>query len=315
MVFAYRNEYYGYYIKIYFYLKTLFYMKTSRQLEVDIRGQLSKIHIFYHSANIQAVAWDKKIRARIKKHYPKIKFDLNRPGAVIVLGGDGTILEAARKFHGLGSVILGLNLGNVGFLASVRKEKDFVRALNDFLKGRYGIIERMMLSAQVRRKGKVVFTAEALNEIVIKNPLGMVNLEAEVSGHSVQHITGTGLLVSTATGSTAYNLSAHGPIVMPDIKCFIITELLDHSIPSPSVVVKYHNTVNVKVVSYRETGIISLSKTNIKVDVLLLADGESVFPLQKNDQVVIKNSPHMVKFAELEKHYFFKSLEEKFGFK
>lgn len=280
-----------------------------------MKSQLSKIHIFYHLTNTRAVAWDKRIRARIKKHYPKINFDVNRPEAVIVLGGDGTILEAARKFRDRGSVILGLNLGNVGFLASVRKEKDFVKALNDFLNGKCGITERMMLSAQVKRKGKVVFTTEALNEIVIKNPLGMVSLEAEVSGHLVQHIRGTGLLISTATGSTAYNLSAHGPIVMPDIKCFIITELLDHSIPSPSVVVKYRNTVNIKVVSYRETGIISLSKTSIKVDVLLLADGESVFPLQKNDEVVIKNSPHMVKFAELEEHYFFKSLEEKFGFK
>ncbi len=79
--------------------------------------------------------------------------------------------------------------------------------------------------------------------------------------------------------------------------------------------VKYNNTINIKVVSYRETGIISLSRTNTKVDVLLLADGDSVFPLQKNDEVVIKNSPHMVKFAELEKHYFFKSLKEKFSFK
>jgi len=280
-----------------------------------MKSQLSKIHIFYHPTNVQAVVWDKRIRIRIKKYNPEIKFNADSPEVVIVLGGDGTILEAARKFHGLGAVILGLNLGSVGFLASVRKEKDFLKALEKFLKGRYEIMDRMMLSIQVRRKEEVVFTAEALNEIVLKNPLGIVELEAEVSGHPVQHIRGTGILVSTATGSTAYNLSAHGPIIMPDIKCFILTELLDHNIPSPSVVVKHDNTIVVKVISYRETGIISLSKNNKKVDILLIADGDSIFPLKKNDEVVIKNSPHMVKFAELEKHYFFKSLEEKFGFK
>ena len=194
-------------------------------------------------------------------------------------------------------------------------EKDFLKALADFLKGKHTIVERMMLSVQVRRNGKIVFTAEALNELVIKNPLGMVELEAKISDHPVQHIRGTGILVATATGSTAYNLSAHGPIVMPDIKCFIVTELLDHNIPSPSLVVKYHNPVSIKVISFRERGIISISKTGQKFDVLLMADGESFFPLKEKDEITIKSSPHLVKFAEFEKNYFFKSLQEKFGFK
>ena len=122
-------------------------------------------------------------------------------------------------------------------------------------------------------------------------------------------------MVSTATGSTAYNLSAHGPIVMPDIKCIIITELSDHSIPSPSVVVKYDNAINVKIISFRKTGVLSLSKSGQKLDVVLMADGESPFPLEEHDEVIIQSSPHLIKFAELEKNYFFKSLQEQFGFK
>lgn len=272
-------------------------------------------HIFCHPDNKRALSWVAKINNFIKNKFPGIRNDPRKPDVIIVLGGDGTILEAARKYHELGSTILGLNLGNVGFLASVRNEKDFLKALDSFFSGKYEVIERMMLSAQIKRKGKVVFTAEALNEIVVKNPLGMVELEAEVSGHPVQYIRGTGLLVSTATGSTAYNLSAHGPIVMPDIKCFIITELLDHSIPSPSLVVKYNSIVDIKVVSFKKRGIISLSKTRKRIDVLLIADGESVFPLEEKDEVIIKSSSHLIKFAELEKNYFFKSLKEKFGFK
>lgn len=241
--------------------------------------------------------------------------DSRKPDAVIVLGGDGTILKAARKYHEKGSVILGLNLGKVGFLASVRDERDFLKALGTFLGGKYEVVERMMLSARVIRRGKTVFSAEALNEIVVKNPLGMVELLAKISGHPVKRTRGTGLLVSTATGSTAYNLSAHGPIITPDIRCIVITELLGHSIPAPSVVVKYQNVIDIKVVSFRKTGLLSLSKGNLNIDVLLVADGESVFPLEEKDEVVIENSPHLIKFAELEKHYFFKSLEEKFGFK
>lgn len=272
-------------------------------------------HIFYNSKNQRATPWALKIKNFIKKNYPEMKPDSSKPDAVIVLGGDGTILEAARKYHEKGSVILGLNLGKVGFLASIRSEKDFLKALGAFMKGKYETVERMMLSARVIRKGKIVFSAEALNEIVVKNTLGIVELLAKISGHPVKRIRGTGLLVSTATGSTAYNLSAHGPIVTPDIKCLIVTELLDHSIPSPSIVVKYQNIINVKVVSFRKTGILALSKTGQKLDVLLMADGESAFPLEEKDEVIIENSPHLIKFAELEKHYFFKSLEEKFGFR
>jgi NAD+ kinase len=272
-------------------------------------------HIFYHPDNKRATFWADQINTFIKKQFIYFKPNSTKPDVVIVLGGDGTILEAARKYHELDSIILGLNLGNVGFLASVREEKDFLKALTNFLDGKFGVVERMMLSAQVQRRDKVVFTGEALNEIVIKNPLGMVELQAKIAGHPVKDIKGTGILVSTATGSTAYNLSAHGPIVMPDIKCFIVTELLDHSIPSPSLVVKHSNTIKIEVVSYRERGLISLSKNSKKIDVLLVVDGESIFPLQEKDGVIIKSSPHLIKFAELENNYFFKSLQEKFGFK
>lgn len=278
-------------------------------------SQISKTyHVFFHP-NERALFWAAKINGFIKNKFPSCQKDEKKPEVVIVLGGDGTILEAGRKYHELGSIILGLNLGNIGFLASVRDEKDFLKSLDNFFKGKFGTIERMMLSAQVKRKNKIVFSTEALNEVVVKNPLGLVELEANVGGHPVQYIRGTGLLVATATGSTAYNLSAHGPIVMPDIKCLIITEILDHSIPSPSVVVKYNNPVSVKVVSYRKTGVISLSKNNQKVDVILVADGESIFPLEEKDEILITSSPHLIKFAELESNYFFKSLQEKFGFK
>lgn len=276
---------------------------------------IATFHLFYHFPNNLAVKWAEKITPFIKEKFPALKKEANKPDLVIVLGGDGTILEAARKYHEQGSVILGLNLGQVGFLASVREEGNFLLALTKFFRGKFAIVERMMLLAQVQRKRKIVFATEALNEVVVKNPLGMVELEAKIADHPVKHVQGTGLLVATATGSTAYNLSAHGPLIVPDLKCFVITELFDHSIPSPSLVVNYHQTIEVNVVSFRKREMISLVRTNQKFDVLLVADGEAIFPLQEKDEVIIKSSPHLVKFAELEKNYFFKSLQEKFGFK
>jgi len=278
-----------------------------------MKSQFKTYSIFYHDSNKRAVLWSEKIKKSVKKL--RLKESLTKPDVVIVLGGDGTILEAARKYQKSSSIILGLNLGTVGFLASVREEKNFLKALEKFFKGGYNIIERMMIVAEVKRKGKIIFSGDALNEVVVKNPLGVMELEAKVEDHPVQYIRGTGIMVATATGSTAYNLSAHGPIVMPDIKCLIITEILDHSIPTPSVVVKYSNRISVKVVNYKKRGILSLSKTGQKIDSLLVVDGESVFPLESGDEIMIKSSPHLIRFAELERHYFFKSLEEKFGFK
>lgn len=272
-------------------------------------------HILYHPGNKRALFWVSKIKTFVKKRFVYLKTDSKKPGVVIVLGGDGTILEAARKYQKVGSIILGLNLGRVGFLASVRREKDFLPSLAKFFKGRFRLTERMMISAQVKRKGKLVYSTEALNEIAVKNPIGILELQTKIAGHPVQYVRGTGILVATATGSTAYNLSAHGPIVMPNIKCLIVTEILDHSIPSPSVVVKYDNIVKIELTDFRKSGLLSLTKNKQKIDVLLLADGQPVLSLEKGDEIIVESSPHLIKFAELEKHYFFKSLEEQFGFK
>lgn len=270
--------------------------------------------IFFHRQNKRALVWDKKIKKWLKRKFPHIKTE-GKPNIVIALGGDGTILEAARKYHKHNSIILGLNLGNVGFLASVRDENNFLPALERFFSDKYKILERMMISAEVIRRNKVVLKTDALNEIVVKNLLGVAELEAKIEDHPVQYIRGTGMMVATATGSTAYNMSAHGPIVMPDIRCLILTEVLDHNIPTPSIVVEHQNKVFIKVLDYRKKGTLSLSKTGEKIDIILISDGDTIFPLEKGDQVVIQSSPDPVRFAELEKHYFFKSLQEKFGFK
>lgn len=232
-----------------------------------------------------------------------------------MLGGDGAILEAARKYQNDGSLILGLNLGRIGFLASCRDQKKFLASIAAVLAGKHRVAKRMMLASRVIRRGKTIFSSSSLNDVVIQNPLGIVKLAASIEGHPFQYVRGTGLLVSTATGSTAYNLSAHGPIVMPDIKCFIITELLDHNIPTPSIVIKRNQEIVISILDFRARGLLSVTKTGERADVLLVSDSDLVCALTKGDMVIVSHSPRLVKFAEIEKGYFFKSLHEKFAFR
>ena len=294
-------------------------------------SQIKKVKIYFRGDNGKAVQWQEKIKNWLKKNYPEIKIDSpkqSQPQVVIVLGGDGTILEAVRLHDQNNPIFFGLNLGHVGFLAAVRGEKDFLTGLEKLLKGDYEVIEKMQLSAEVARNGKVIFQTYALNEAVVKHLFGVVNLEVSINDHLFQTVHGDGVMVSTATGSTAYNLSAHGPIVMPNIKCLILKELLDHDIPTPSVVIKHDNKVSIKIISFREQGKFMLTNPSTgssteahskslgqAADVVLIADGSKIFPLKAGDEVVICKHSELVRFAELEKNYFLKSLQEKFSFK
>jgi NAD+ kinase len=270
------------------------------------------IQFFLREDNSDAVKWREKLRQLITDQ--KKKEVSKNADLLVILGGDGTILEAARRFQDQHSTVLGLNLGTLGFLASIRDAKDFEQGFLAVLKGEYRSHDRMMLQAEVMRDGKSLFKVQAMNEIVVQNVLGMVELKVHIEGHPFQTIRGSGVLISTATGSTAYNLSAHGPVLMPDIKGMVVTELLDHNIPTPSLVIKEDRSIKVRVVSFRERGILTMTETGEPVDVLLLADTETTFPLKEGDEIIIEKSPYLITFAEIEPSYFFKSLSQKFDF-
>ncbi|MEK7630209.1 MAG: NAD(+)/NADH kinase [Patescibacteria group bacterium] len=276
--------------------------------------KIKSINFFYRSENKKAVFWKKKIILWLKKNYPLLKVTNKKPGAIIVLGGDGTVLTATRHYQKLNTLILGLNLGQVGFLTAVREEKNFFPALEKFLKGDYLIVEKMTLQAKIKRNKKIIFETFALNDIVVTNPLGLVKIEVMITGYPFQHVQGTGILVATPTGSTAYNLSAHGPIVSPDINCLIVTEILDHNIPTPSIVLKPEETVSLKISSFREHNLLAMKSTGKKAEVIMVADGQKIFPLVAKDVIQISRLPYSVKFAEIEEKYFLKSLREKFAF-
>lgn len=275
---------------------------------------IKTVAFFKREDNQKAKIWEEKIKSWVIKKFPKVKMSNKKPDAIIVLGGDGAILEAARIYQKSGAIIFGLNLGHVGFLASVCEENNFFAGLRKLFSGNFEISERIVFGANIARNGKKIFSADAINDIVIQNPLSVVELGVAVENHPVQFIRGSGVIIATPTGSTAYNLSAHGPIVSPDIKCLIITEILDHNIPTPSLVVNTDKKISISVLDFRENKILKLQNGK-DANVVFSADGENIFPLKIGDKITTHSSHRVVKFAEVEKTHFLKSLREKFSFK
>ena len=274
---------------------------------------MKSARLFYRLDNAAARLWANRIKQHLASKYPKVKLGASRPEVVIVLGGDGTILEAARKYQASNSLILGLNLGRVGFLAAVQAEEDFIPGIDQVLGGSYQIVERMMIEANVKRAGKAIFKAISLNDVAVKSPLAMVDLQVAIDRRPYQYVHGSGVLVATATGSTAYNLSAHGPIVMPHIQCMIVSELLDHNLPTPSLVVDPGRTITVEVLDFRTQGTLRLKAQ--PADVVVSADGNQVFPLRIGDRIVVKKSAKHSRFAQVDPDAFLKGLQDKFAFK
>lgn len=286
--------------------------------------RFARIGFYYRADFPQAQAWERRITAWVRRHSPRstilpanaLPRDRSQaPTLLIVLGGDGTILEASQKYQRWNPLVFGLNLGRVGFLASIREPAGFVGGLRKLFDGDFRTVPRMMVKASLIRRGKVIYTVHNLNDVLVQSLFSLVKIKVCVDDHPVQYVHGSGILVSTATGSTAYNLSAHGPIVMPDIRCLVVTELMDHNLPTPTLIIKRDRTVSLHILDFRKRDEFLVRRTNEVADVILTADNANIIPLQKNDTVIIRKSPRLIRFAELDRNYFFKSLEEKLAFR
>jgi len=225
--------------------------------------------------------------------------DLSKVNAdvILVLGGDGTLLAAARRLHGRAIPLMGVNFGRLGFLASFTPE-EFPRHLESLLAKKLPIVPRAMLEASVIGKevatlapADVVanrkFSATALNDAVITAgpPFHMVELELGANGDQGIRYFGDGVIVSTPSGSTAYNVSAGGPIISPDVEAFCITPICPHSLSFRPVVVSANSTVVVQAVRVND-------------GTTLFCDGQASTHLIAGDRVVIRKSPNDVLLVE-----------------
>jgi len=220
---------------------------------------------------------------------------------IISLGGDGTLFRAARDFSSYQLPVLGINLGGLGFLTEV-SISEFEESLERVLAGRYKIEKRMMLQTLVYRKGELIKSSIALNDVVIGKAYlpRIINFKTFVSDELVTTYSADGLIISTPTGSTAYSLSAGGPVVDPKLEVVILSPICAHTL-----------AVRPLIISSKETVKITLEPP--AKEILLTIDGQIGFPLEEEDAVEIKKAPYQAHLVRTKERAFFKILRTKLG--
>jgi NAD+ kinase len=218
---------------------------------------------------------------------------------LLVLGGDGTLLAAARVAAPLGIPILPINMGSLGFLTSFKLEEMYP-ALEDILAGRFSCSERVLLDAALEREGAVIERQSLVNEACInKGALArMIDLKLTIDAEFVCRYRADGLIVATPTGSTAYSLSAGGPIVHPAVESWVITPICPHTLSDRPLVVRDSSLVEVDLSAGTES-------------VFLTLDGQTGIPMQAGDRVLMKRAAEKLKLIQPPKKSYFEILRSK----
>ena len=222
-----------------------------------------------------------------------------RTDLVIVAGGDGTLLSAARMAGPQGVPILGVNFGGLGFLTELQPEELF-GGLERVLAGDYAIEERAALRVRLKRGGRTIAEHALLNDAVVtKTALArMLVIDVAVDDERVATYTSDGLILATPTGSTAYNLSAGGPILDPRVSAFVIAPICPHAMSYRPLVVP--GTVTIRVVLRSRTE-----------DAYLTLDGQVGYPLRPTDAILADRHPRSVLLVRVARHGFFEILQGK----
>jgi NAD+ kinase len=217
---------------------------------------------------------------------------------VICFGGDGTLIKAAHASSLRGTPILGVYYGRFGFVTQCRSE-EIGACLSQFLDGAARLEERMMLQTELLRGNQVIATLHSLNEMVLQRSVTtrMLTFRVEVDGQPLTRYPADGVMVSTPTGSTAYNLSAGGPIMDPGVQAMILTALAPHTLSSRPLILRADSEIKLDV----ET----------RGDAVLSADGQTRLHLLTNDQVRVTRSPRVTRLVNVEQDDFLKKLGQR----
>jgi NAD+ kinase len=218
---------------------------------------------------------------------------------LLVLGGDGTLLSAARAAVGHRCPILGVNAGGMGFLTSVRRQ-EMLPALDALRSGKYLVKPRGMLTVRILRKRKVVGTHHALNDVVVhKRAIArLLSVDLHVGSRFLATCSADGVVVSTPTGSTAYSLAAGGPIIYPHMNAFVITPIAPHSLTFRSIIISDILPINI-------------TPSPRAPDVFLTLDGQTAVPMERGDSVRVQRSRHKTYLVRLEEQDYFSVLRQK----
>lgn len=222
----------------------------------------------------------------------------------IVLGGDGTLIHCATHLMHLGIPILGINLGTVGFLAEIEKHH-IKEALDRLFAGEYEIENRIMIRGDFNQNSGHEYLAEyALNDIVItqRSSSRIISLKIYVNDMLVDDFRGDGVIIATPTGSTAYNMSAGGPIIAPNANAMVITPICPHTLSPKSVVVSADDTIKI---------VIKKNKNTKQEDVIATFDGQNVIDIGAKDELLIKKAQYDTRLIRLNQTGIFEILRSK----
>lgn len=217
----------------------------------------------------------------------------------VVLGGDGSMLRAARMGAQHGVPMVGINLGRLGFLVEIHPD-EWREVLPRILEGGYRIEERMMLKAESRRGDELLGQHDALNDVVVSRGslARIVRLHTHIDGDHLTQYVADGLIVATATGSTAYALAAGGPILPPTLRNILLIPIAPHLSMERAIVLDQGATVDMRIVTDHQA--------------ILTVDGQFEFTLLDGDRVTVKASSHVARFVRLQPpSYFYRTLMER----
>lgn len=231
----------------------------------------------------------------IQPLYPQ----LQDTDAVIAFGGDGTMLHLSKTLTHSRVPMLGVNLGSLGFLADL--EQSELHKLADFARGNYRIEERMMLDVEVVRDGRTIFTDLALNEALVARGIlsRVIRLQILTEEGVLFHTRGDGIIVATPTGSTAYSMSAGGPIVEPTALSFVVNTICAHELHANSYVLSSDHTISVQ------------TEVGGYKPVILSVDGGKAFQLHSGDRINIRKSEKKTRLIRMSNRSFGEILHKK----
>jgi len=219
--------------------------------------------------------------------------------AIVVLGGDGTLLSVARRWPFWGVPMLGVNLGHLGFLTEV-EEDGATHAIKMIVSNEFRLQERMMLKASVMRGGMRVSEAFALNDCVVTKGAfaRMIRLEVHIGKSYLETFPADGVIISTPTGSTAYSLSAGGPIVDPSMQLMLLTPICPHMLQARPVVISPREKIRIRLYSVHE-------------DMVLTLDGQEGIRLYPDDEVIIERADIVTRLIKIAPRSFYDVLRHK----
>lgn len=271
---------------------------------------MKHFYIITNSIKDPGLKFTEEVCAQIRAHgaeavpghlHPEIPEDTD---FVLVLGGDGSVLQAAARLGDRHIPVLGVNLGTLGYLAEIEK-KNFPAALEQLLSGDYMLEERMMLDGICPDAGgNTPRVHTALNDVVFvrKGPLRIENYYVYVNGQFLNSFNADGIIVSTPTGSTAYNLSAGGPIVEPSARIILMTPICPHTLNNRSIVLSAQDQVEVR---------IGRTSTESCLEAEADFDGSDSVTLRTGDRVQISQSKRTLCVAKLSRRSFLETLHKK----